>query len=63
VLQPILNLFVGWRREIKTSDLLNEISYLPQDNFIPNSFRYKRPFSWLLQREATGFYADEMIQC
>jgi len=46
----------------KTKDLLDEISYLPQDNCIPKVFSVKKaiqlsvPKEWILE-----FYADEII--
>jgi ABC-type lipopolysaccharide export system ATPase subunit len=47
----------------KSSDLLNEISYLPQDNFIPNSFSIKKTIRLSINKEKLQeFYADEMIQ-
>ena len=47
----------------KTSDLLKEISYLPQDNFIPNSFTIKKTIQLSITKDKLqNFYADEMIQ-
>ena len=47
----------------KTSDLQNEISYLPQDNFIPKSFSIKKTILLSITKEKLQeFYADEMIQ-
>ncbi|MEC5167031.1 ABC-type multidrug transport system ATPase subunit [Flavobacterium sp. PL11] len=47
----------------KTSDLLNQISYLPQDNFIPNSFSVKRTIQLSISKnKIEKFYADEMIR-
>ncbi len=47
----------------KTSDLLNEISYLHQDNFIPNSFTIKKTIQLSITKDKLqDFYADEMIQ-
>jgi ABC-type lipopolysaccharide export system ATPase subunit len=47
----------------KTSDLLNEISYLSQDNFIPNSFSVKKTIRLsILKDKLQDFYDDEMIQ-
>ena len=47
----------------KTSELLNEISYLPQDNFIPSSFSLKKTIQLAIAKEKLqDFYADEMIQ-
>ncbi|MBG6060920.1 ABC-type multidrug transport system ATPase subunit [Flavobacterium sp. CG_9.1] len=46
-----------------TSDLLNEISYLPQENFIPNSFSVKKKILLSLAKDKIqDFCADEMIQ-
>ncbi|SHN54683.1 ABC-type multidrug transport system, ATPase component [Flavobacterium fryxellicola] len=46
-----------------TSDLLNEISYLPQENFIPNSFSVKKTILLSLAKDKIqDFCADEMIQ-
>lgn len=47
----------------KTSDLLNQISYLPQENFIPNLFSVKKTISLSITKDKLQeFYADEMIQ-
>ena len=47
----------------KTSDLLKEISYLPQDNFIPNNFSVKKTISLSIDKgNSHDFYNDEMIQ-
>ena len=47
----------------KTSDLLNEISYLPQDNFIPSSFSIKKTIQLSIAKDKLQeFFADEMIQ-
>jgi ABC-type lipopolysaccharide export system ATPase subunit len=47
----------------KTSDLFNEISYLSQDNFIPNQLSVKKAISLSINSEhAEDFYNDEMIQ-
>ena len=47
----------------KTSELLNEISYLPQDNFIPNSFSIQKTIQLSIAKDKLQeFYADEMIQ-
>ncbi len=47
----------------KTSDLLNEISYLSQDNFIPNLFSVKKTISLSIAKDKLKeFYGDEMIQ-
>ena len=46
----------------KTSDLLNQISYLPQENFIPNLFSVKKTILLSITKDKLeGFYADEMI--
>ncbi|MBA0885376.1 ATP-binding cassette domain-containing protein [Flavobacterium undicola] len=47
----------------KTADLLNEISYLPQDNFIPNLFSVEKAIRLSITKDKLkGFYEDEMIQ-
>jgi ABC-type multidrug transport system ATPase subunit len=47
----------------KTSDLLNEISYLPQENFIPNSFSIKKTIILSIAKDKIqDFCADEMIR-
>lgn len=47
----------------KTEDLLNEISYLPQDNFIPNLFSVEKAIRLSITKDKLqGFYEDEMIQ-
>ena len=47
----------------KTSELLKEISYLPQDNFIPNSFSIKKTIALSISKDKVEkFYEDEMIQ-
>lgn len=47
----------------KTSELLNQISYLPQDNFIPNSFSISKTIALSIAEEKIQeFYEDEMIQ-
>ena len=47
----------------KTSTLLNQISYLAQDNFIPNSFSIKKTIALSISKDKVEeFYADEMIQ-
>ena len=46
-----------------TSALLEQISYLPQDNFIPNALSVKRTIQLSICKEKlVEFYADEMIQ-
>jgi len=47
----------------KTEDLLNEISYLPQDNFIPNLFSVEKAIQLSITKDKwKAFYEDEMIQ-
>lgn len=47
----------------KTSELLKHISYLPQDNFIPNSLSIKKTIALSISKDKVeDFYADEMIQ-
>jgi ABC-type multidrug transport system ATPase subunit len=47
----------------KTSDLLNQISYLPQDNFIPDLFSVKKTILLTITKDKLKeFYADKMIQ-
>ncbi len=47
----------------KTGDLLNQISYLPQENFIPNLFSVKKTISLSITKDKLQeFYADEMVQ-
>lgn len=47
----------------KTSDLFKEISYLPQENFIPNSFSVKKAIEFSIERQKIKlFYDDEMIK-
>lgn len=46
----------------KTNDLLNEISYLPQEDFIPNSFSVKKTIQLSIdKRKIEEFYQDEFI--
>jgi ABC-type multidrug transport system ATPase subunit len=46
----------------KTKDLFAEISYLPQDNYIPNVFSVKKVIQLSVPKEKIPeFYADEMI--
>jgi ABC-type multidrug transport system ATPase subunit len=46
-----------------TSDLFKEISYLPQDNFIPNNFSVKKAIALSTTEENfKDFYDDEMIE-
>lgn len=47
----------------KTEDLLNEISYLPQDNFIPSLFSVEKAIRLSITKDKWKvFYEDEMIQ-
>ncbi len=47
----------------KTSDLFKEISYLPQENFIPNSFSVKKAIELSIEsQKIKSFYNDEMIK-
>lgn len=47
----------------RTNDLFREISYLSQDNFIPNSFSIQKTIQLSIEKEKLqDFYADEMIQ-
>ncbi|WP_396192577.1 ATP-binding cassette domain-containing protein [Flavobacterium sp.] len=47
----------------KTSDLFKEISYLSQDNFIPNSFSVKKAIELSIEsQKIKSFYDDEMIK-
>ena len=46
----------------KTNDLLNEISYLSQDNFIPNSFSVKKAIYLSIEKnKIEEFYQDDFI--
>jgi ABC-type multidrug transport system ATPase subunit len=46
----------------KTKDLFAEISYLPQDNCIPNVFSIKKAIQLSVpKKKISEFYADEMI--
>jgi ABC-type multidrug transport system ATPase subunit len=46
----------------KTSDLFKEISYLSQDNFIPNHFTVKKAISLTIDKsQINEFYEDELI--
>ncbi|WP_396186443.1 ATP-binding cassette domain-containing protein [Flavobacterium sp.] len=48
--------------KFKTSDLLNEISYLPQEDFIPNSFSVKKAIQLAIEKQKIDFFEkDEMI--
>jgi ABC-type multidrug transport system ATPase subunit len=54
---------VGGKVLSKTSELLKEISYLPQDSFIPNSFSVQKTIQLCIAKEQLqDFYADAMIQ-
>jgi ABC-type multidrug transport system ATPase subunit len=47
----------------KTSDLIKEISYLSQENFIPNHYTVTKAISLTIEKNKTeAFYQDEMIQ-
>ena len=47
----------------KTSELLKEISYLPQDSFIPNSFSIQKTIQLSIAKEKVkDFCEDAMIQ-
>lgn len=47
----------------RTEDLLNEISYLPQDNFIPNGFSVEKAIRLSIAKDKLKeFHEDEMIQ-
>lgn len=47
----------------KTEDLLNEINYLPQNNFIPNLFSVEKAIRLSITKDkCKDFYEDEMIQ-
>ncbi len=48
--------------KFKTSDLLNEISYLPQEDFIPSSFSVKKAIQLTIEKlKINDFHKDEMI--
>lgn len=48
--------------KFKTKDLLNEISYLPQEDFIPGSFLVKKAIQLSIEKQKINdFYRDEMI--
>ena len=50
-----------WKK--KSSDSLKEISYLPQDNFIPNSFSVIKTIALAIADDKVlEFCSDEMIQ-
>ena len=54
---------VGGKVLSKTSELLKEISYLPQDSFIPNSFSVQKTIQLsIVKAKVQDFYADGMIQ-
>ncbi|SHF96382.1 ABC-type multidrug transport system, ATPase component [Flavobacterium segetis] len=47
----------------KTSELLDQISYLPQDNFIPSSFTVEKTIGLSISKNMISrFHNDEMIQ-
>ena len=48
--------------KFKTNDLLNEISYLPQEDFIPSSFSVKKAIQLAIEKQKIDFFQkDEMI--
>ncbi|MFV8341380.1 ATP-binding cassette domain-containing protein [Flavobacterium sp. XS2P39] len=48
--------------KLKTGDLLNQISYLSQDNFIPNLFSVKKTIELSISKDKLQeFYADDII--
>jgi len=48
--------------KFKTNDLLNEISYLPQEDFIPRSFSVKKAIQLAIEKQKINdFYKDDMI--
>ena len=48
--------------KFKTSDLISEISYLPQEDFIPNSFTVKKAIQLSIEKsKIKDFCMDEMI--
>lgn len=54
---------VGGKVLSKTSELLKEISYLPQDSFIPNSFSIQKTIQLSIAKEKVkDFCEDAMIQ-
>lgn len=49
--------------KVKTNDLFSEISYLPQDNYVPNTFSVKKAIQLSVHKEKIlEFYADEIIK-
>jgi ABC-type multidrug transport system ATPase subunit len=53
---------IDGRVKRKTKDLFDEISYLPQDNCIPNVFSIKKAIRLSVAKEKIlEFFADEMI--
>ena len=47
----------------KTSELLQDISYLHQDNFIPNNFSVKKAISLSIPKQTVNFfYEDDLIR-
>lgn len=47
----------------ETNQLFHDISYLDQDNFIPNHFSVKKAISLTIEQDKFSlFYGDEMIQ-
>lgn len=54
---------IDGRVKIKTKDLFNEISYLPQDNCIPNNFSVKKAIELSVSKDRIPeFYSDEMMR-
>lgn len=48
--------------KFKTNDLLNEISYLPQEDFIPSSFSVKKAIQLSIEKQKIkDFHNDEMV--
>ncbi len=49
--------------KLKTSDLIDEVSYLPQENFIPNHFSVQKAIVLSIEnKNLENFYKDESIQ-
>lgn len=45
----------------KTSELLKEISYLPQENFIPKSFSVKKAIQLSIRKEELPFFCEDLM--
>lgn len=61
---PADNKFVRINGKVlfKTNDLLNEISYLPQEDFIPSSFSVKKTIQLSIDKDKIAdFYQDDFI--